>query len=336
MKHSKEKHTDISMEIPTLSKQTTKQLEQKEKANNAAPQVKPTSFTVIIISSLVTSLSVVVVTVATAKIWRPKLFPELKKIENLEKDIIVLNQEILSLQGDTKNKDLLSSEVDSLKKEIDKTKTDIKVEIAEVNDKINTVVSEQKNSEALQETEQTLEENELEENQPTISMDAGIFYAQFLTAIEENKPLLQYYEHAGKLDLSDKFKDIIADIKKINFEKIKSDEELADDFNQMHSDILQDTMITKNAQTGKKNLIDSIKDNIQITSNNQPNRAQLKSDFIMAKRLLDKDDFEGAIDMLTPYASHKNVGLWIKHTQDRIDHDDAIQNVRNFKGPYSK
>ncbi|PIZ32578.1 MAG: hypothetical protein COY39_05080 [Alphaproteobacteria bacterium CG_4_10_14_0_8_um_filter_37_21] len=334
MTHAQTKQTDISIEVPTLSKQAKTQNGEKER-QYTAPPVKQTSFTFIMLSSLVTSLSVLAVTVATAKMWRPKLFPELKKIESLEKDMIALHQEMLSLNGDTKNKELLNNEVASLKQEIDKAKTDIKVKMAEVNNKINTVTSEQKNNSTPQE-EKTLEEDSIEEDSPKISMDAGVFHVQFLTAIEENKPLSKYYEQAGKLDISDEFQHIINDIKKINFEKIQSDEELSDSFKQMHSDILQDTMITKNAQTSQKNLVDSIAENIQITHNNQPNRAQLKSDFIMAKRLLDRDDLEGTIDILTPYAHHKNVRIWIKHAQERIDHDDAIQNVRNFKGPYSK
>ncbi len=336
MKHSKTQQSDISMEIPTLSKQAKIQAKQNEKGYNAAPQVKKTSFAFIMVSSLVTSLSVVAVTVATAKIWRPKLFPELKKIESLEKNIIALNQKIQTLQEDTKNKELLSSELESLKQEITKTKNDLTVEMAQVNDKINSVVSEQKNNDTPQETQTALKKEATEENHSTISMDAGIFYAQFLTAIEENKSLLKYYEHASKLDLSDSFKNIIDDIKKINFDKIRSDEELSEDFSQMHGEILKDTMITKNTQPGTKTLVDSVADNIHITSSNQPNRAQLKSDFIRAKRLLDMDDLNGAIDMLTPYKHHKTVGLWIKHAQERRDHDDAIQNVRNFKGPYSQ
>lgn len=334
MKHSTEKQTDISMDLPTLSNQVKKQVDQKR--HNTVPPVKKTSVTFIMISSLVTSLSVVAVTVATAKFWRPKLFPELGKISTLEKDILALNQEILSLQGETQNKELLSNELASLKLDIDKTKTDIKVEMEEVNKKINTVASEQKNKEMTQEPETVLEGDSTVENHSTISMDAGVFYAQFLTAIEENKPLSTYFEQAEKISLSDKFKDLINNIRKINFDKLKSDEELMDHFNQMHSEILKDTMLTTKVQIGKKKLIDSIKDNIQITKKNHPNRAQLKSDFIMAKRLFDKDDLEGAIDILAPYTNHKNVALWIKHAQERIDHEDAVQNVRNFKGPYSK
>jgi len=162
MKHSKTQQSDISMEIPTLSKQAKIQAKQNEKGYNAAPQVKKTSFAFIMVSSLVTSLSVVAVTVATAKIWRPKLFPELKKIESLEKNIIALNQKIQTLQEDTKNKELLSSELESLKQEITKTKNDLTVEMAQVNDKINSVVSEQKNNDTPQETQTALKKEATE------------------------------------------------------------------------------------------------------------------------------------------------------------------------------
>ncbi|HCU07189.1 MAG TPA: hypothetical protein DIC42_06410 [Holosporales bacterium] len=320
----------IEMEIPRLSKALKNPIEKRE--SNTQPQVKQTSFIFIMISGLVISLGMLIVIVASVKVWRPKLFPEIQTIQHLETDMNSLNQTIVDLHNDTKSKQILMNEIASLKQEIDQIKTDMQIEIAVLNNKINTLIFEQNNNK----TTEPLDNNISADKNNEISMDASVFYAQFLAALAEDKPLLKFYEHAGKLNLSDEFKDIIANIRKINFEKIKSNEELLAEFDQMQRDILKDTMVTSNAQKGKNGLIKSITGNIQIRNSQQPNRMQLKKDFIKAKRLFDQDDVKSAIDILKSYAHHKDVDNWIKHAKEKIEHDEAIQNVRKFKGPYSQ
>jgi septal ring factor EnvC (AmiA/AmiB activator) len=311
------------IEIPILSKSLKNSIEKEERPLNA--EVKHASFIFIMISGVIISLSMLIVIVASINMWRPKLFPEIQTIQLLEEDIQSLKQTIFDLKQDTKNKADLIHEIKSLKEELEKIKTDAHIQIAVINNKLNSLIVDRNHT-----TVKTIVTDKI----PEISQDANVFYAQFLAAIEEEKPLLKFYEHAEKLNLSDAFKEIITNIRKINFEKIKSNTQLLADFDQMQSEILKDTMLRSTAQKDRSNLIKKITNNIQISSNQQPNRVQLKKALIKARKFFVQDDIHSAIDILKPYAHHKDADLWIQHANEKTSRDEAIQNVRNFKGPY--
>ncbi len=317
------------VEIPILAQTLENSIEKGKKPVNAQKKYK--FFIFVMISGIVISLSMLIAIVASVNIWRPKLFPQIQTIQHLEQDIQSLKQTIIDLNQDTKNKEVLINEIASLKQEVDQIKANMQIEMAIANDKLNAFIVEQNNKAA-----EILDKKISTDQKTEISMDANVFYAQFLAAIEGKENLLKFYEHAEKLNLSNEFKDIITNIRKINFEKIKSNENLLTEFDQMQNDILKETMLTSIAQKYRSNIIKNIKNNIQISSNQEPNRVQLKKDLIEARKLFTQDDMNSAIDILKFYAHHKHVGLWIKHAEEKKAHDEAIQNVRNFKGPYSQ
>lgn len=313
------------VKIPTLSNAIKNPIELRE--SNTTPHIKSTSFIYLLMSGVVISLSMLILIVASVKMWRPKLFPEIQTIHLLKQDIHALKQTIRDLRNDTKSKEMLITEIGSLKQEVDTFKTNMQAEIAVINNNINTLNNK---------TVETLNSKTSTDTNTEISQDANVFYAQFLAAIEEGKPLLKFYEHAEKINLSNDFKDIMTTLRTINVEKIKSREELITAFDQMQHNILKETMLTSAAQKNENSIIKNITDNIQIKSNQQPNRAQLKKDLIKAKQMVDQDDVNRAIDILKSYAHHQDVDLWMTHAKEKTAYDKAIQNVRNFKGPYNQ
>ncbi|MDP2193921.1 MAG: hypothetical protein Q8K36_05300, partial [Alphaproteobacteria bacterium] len=160
-------------------------------------------------------------------------------------------------------------------------------------------------------------------------------YEDFVQKLGKKESLTEFYTMASKLDLAEEFADLIQQSHTIDFDKIKSTEDIILSFEALKTTLLKQSQV-KPKNTADNGLVDQIKGNIKITPKGDAERIKLKGDLQAVEDALLQENFSKAVMIMSRYEKLYDLSAWLNTVKQRLDFEEFLKQVRNFKGPYKK
>lgn len=302
---------DKTKKTPTLSSQKRDEAEVKSQMQRKSSNIV----------MRIVGISVVCILIGGA-FYKWRSAPQSQNTDLIKKELEALGRDLKSLDDRLKifeeKKPLLDKDFEAFK-----TSVNAKIKALEESLKPKTDAKVEPKKEVELEKKAELDKASKKEGLKKIHQD-------IITAMEQQKPFVDIFKALESLNPSPEFTLLIEPLKNIAPAKIRTKEQLSDDFDKVQESVLQVTPKQPNADPAQS-ILERVKGNIKV-SEGKSDRIQLKDAFQVVEIHLSQNDLEGAIAALKPHENKVDIKCWINRALERLAYDVLLEKIKNFKG----